>query len=181
LENKKKFKQRLYPAALDVEERLGIGLNLMITQAAHESNWGESELARIADNLFGMTAGTEWQNSKKDIFTIHTKEYSKFPPAKIRYWNREGDIIEKKDDGHGGSILHINVDFRKYANWDESVADWAKKISNSERYEKAYRMAKLNLPDSFFFELQKAGYATDPSYATKLFNLYQDVEKLEIV
>jgi flagellar protein FlgJ len=180
LENKLKFKKRLHPTALDVQQNFGIGANLIITQAAHESNWGESELTRIANNLFGMTAGKSWLDAKKEVFTIHTKEYSKLPPGKIRYWNREGDVIDKKDDGHGGSILNVNIDFRRYGNWDESVQDWAQKISKSERYEEAYRMAKLNLPDSFFYELQRAGYATDPIYATKLFNLFQQVEKLEV-
>lgn len=177
---KTQFKRRLYPVALDIEEALSIPPDFCITQAAHESNWGASELARIAENIFGMTAGAEWVNQGKPVFSIKTKEYSKLPPEKIRYWNREGDIKDKKEDGKGGSILMVEVDFRKYGNWNESMMDWANKISTDERYSKAYEMAKLGIPDAFFYELQSAGYATDPLYGVKLFNLFQEVEKIGV-
>lgn len=175
---KVRFKKLIGGIAEGVKKEYGIAPLLLITQAAHESNWGESELTRIANNLFGMTATKSWYEAKKDIYCIPTKEYSPYSPSKIRYWNREGDIIEKKDDGHGGSILKVKVDFRKYRNWDESCLDWAKKIAMNPRYQEAYKHASSEAPGPFFEALQEGGYATDPSYAKKLISLYDVVKNL---
>ena len=170
-----RFKKRLLPIAETVREEYGIEPLLCVTQAAHESNWGESQLARVADNLFGMTATQSWYDLKKDVYPIGTREYSKFPPEKIRYWNRSGDIISKVSDGNGGSILMVEVDFRKYKNWDESVADWANKIATKERYKQAYYYAKTGDAKDFFASLQAGGWATDPNYALKMMGVYDVV------
>ena len=174
-----RFKKRLLPIAERIMEEFGIPPELIITQAAHESNWGESQLSRAADNLFGMTANESWIKNGRDIYSIASREYSKFPPEKIRYWNEQGDIIEKKTDGHGGSILMVEIRFRKYKSWDESVDDWAHKIANTERYKQAYFYAKLGSANDFFYELKKSGYATDPEYSEKLLNVYNVVSGLK--
>ncbi len=75
-----------------------------------------------------------------------------------------------------GRRVTINDNFRKYNSWQESIEDHGRLLQNS-RYAKA--MAVKNDPDQFARELQKAGYATDPEYASKLIsimksnNLYQ--------
>lgn len=178
LTTKIRFKKRLLPIAEKVREEYGIEPLLCITQAAHESNWGESQLARVADNLFGMTATQSWYDLKKEVYPIATKEYHHLPPEKIKYWNRPGDILEKRDDGNGGSILMVEVDFRKYRSWDDSVLDWANKIATKERYKQAYYYAKLGEAKEFFDSLQTAGYATDLAYSLKLMSVYNVVRGL---
>lgn len=75
-----------------------------------------------------------------------------------------------------GRTVTVNANFRKYNSWQESIEDHGKLLQNA-RY--ANCLKYKNDPDQFARELQKAGYATDPSYASKLIsimksnNLYQ--------
>lgn len=178
LKTKIRFKNRILVPALQVKSIYGFNELICVTQAAHESNWGESQLSRVADNLFGMTSNKSWEDAKREIYKIQTKEYSKFPPEKIRYWNRPGDIVEKRSDGKGGSILMVEVDFRKYRSWDDSVMDWAEKIASEPRYVNAFFHSKADNPKEFFQALHSAGYATDPDYAQKLLSVYEVVKNL---
>ncbi|MBP6753009.1 MAG: glucosaminidase domain-containing protein, partial [Alicycliphilus sp.] len=56
--------------------------------------------------------------------------------------------------------------FRAYDSYEDSFKDYARLINDSPRYEKA--RAKTHSAVAFAAELQKAGYATDPQYASKL-------------
>lgn len=173
-----RFKKRLLPIAEKIREEYGIPPELCIAQAAHESNWGESQLARAASNLFGIISSPSWVESGREVYPIPSKEYSKYPPEQIKYWSRPGDVIDKREDGNGGSILMVEVQFRKYKSWDDSVLDWASRIATKERYKQAYAYAKMNDADGFFKSLKEAGYATDPNYSLKLSAVYQAVLSL---
>lgn len=173
-----RFRNRLYPAALKIEETTGIKKEFLIAQAAHESGWGQSDLARRDNNLFGMTATEDWLAAGHPITTMPTREYSKYPPEKIRYWTRPGDVIEKMKDGKGGSVLKVMRDFRKYTNWDESMEDWADRISNLPLYKLAYSYAKEGDAEKFISAVAEAGYGSDPRYATKLTGVYHAVTQL---
>ena len=67
-----------------------------------------------------------------------------------------------------GRKIHIKAKFRKYHNWAESIADHGRLLQTS-RYRNAMRYK--NDPDRFAKELQRAGYATDPRYASKLISI----------
>lgn len=115
----------------------------MLGQAALESGWGKREI-RNADgstshNLFGMKAGPSWTGKTT---TAVTTEYVNGTPVTRR---------EK---------------FRAYDSYADSFKDYAKVIANNPRYEKV--MASGGDAAKFAQGLQKAGYATDPHYATKL-------------
>ena len=179
--SKMRFVKRLLPVASNIEKINKIPARFIVAQAAHESNWGNSELTRLACNLFGITADTEWLKLNKPSYSIATKEYSKYPPEKIKYWSRVGDILEKKPDGRGGSILKVVVAFRKYANWDESIQDWAQHISSNERYRKVIETAYTNDPRAYYGALKDAGYATDPNYDKKLVAVYEKVKEVESI
>lgn len=165
--DKKEFKERIYQSALLALDKLQIDPLITMTQAAHESNWGNSGLTDKANNLFGYTANQLWKEANKPMLAMQTTEYSHFPPDKVRYWNTPGDIVEKIPHGTG-SKLTVTVMFRKYENWDESVLDWAKSISKLERYAAAYGWAKEGKLPEYARSVQMAGYATDPTYAEKL-------------
>lgn len=68
-----------------------------------------------------------------------------------------------------GKYIRIQDKFRKYHSWRESIDDHARLLSQGSRYKPC--MANKNNPDQFARELQKAGYATDPQYASKLIGI----------
>ena len=68
-----------------------------------------------------------------------------------------------------GHYVTITDGFRKYHSWSESIADHADLLSTGSRYRRA--MQVKNDPNQFAQEIHKAGYATDPSYASKLIEI----------
>jgi len=137
------FQEKLAAHADEAAAATGIPAKFMLGQAALESGWGKREI-RNADgttshNLFGIKAGPSW---KGKTTTAVTTEYVNGTPVTRR---------EK---------------FRAYDSYADSFKDYAKVIANNPRYEKV--MASGGDAASFAQGLQKAGYATDPHYATKL-------------
>lgn len=76
-----------------------------------------------------------------------------------------GTVRVRTKEFVNGRMITISDNFRKYNTWMESIEDHGKLLQKS-RYAKA--MAQKNNPDRFAEELYKAGYATDPNYASKL-------------
>jgi flagellar protein FlgJ len=115
----------------------------MIGQAAHETGWGRSEIKKpdgsTSFNLFGIKAGAGW---KGKVAEVTTTEYI------------------------NGQARKVTAKFRAYDSYADSFRDYAKLIGNSPRYEKV--MNNLHSAQAFASGLQKAGYATDPQYASKL-------------
>jgi flagellar protein FlgJ len=137
------FQEKLGAHAEAASRETGIPAKFMLGQAALESGWGKREL-RNADgsashNLFGIKAGPGW---KGKVATAVTTEYVNGVPQ---------TRVEK---------------FRAYDSYADGFKDYAKLISKNPRYEKV--MASAGDASSFAHGLQKAGYATDPHYATKL-------------
>ena len=130
-------------AAERVAQASGIPSSFMIGQAGHETGWGKSEI-RNADgsnshNLFGIKAGGSWTGK---VAEITTTEYIDGEPRKV------------------------TAKFRAYASFEDSFRDYAKLIGDSPRYAQA--RANTGSAHAYASELQRAGYATDPSYAAKL-------------
>jgi hypothetical protein len=69
----------------------------------------------------------------------------------------------------GGRYITINDKFRAYNNPSESFADHDKLLGTS-RYK---NVVKAQDYKSQAYEIQKAGYATDPAYAQKLINIIE--------
>lgn len=147
------FKQKMMPIALDEQRRSGIDPNVTITQAAHESNWGRSGLTVKANNLFGFT-GESWEKAGKPVLKLPTTEYIK------------------------GVKTTVNRPFRSYSSWAESVRDWGTLISGKNIYRTAYAFAKQGNVPEFADAVAKAGYATDPAYASSLQSVYQVVKSI---
>lgn len=163
------------PFALVIENALSIPSIISTTQSAHESRWGNSQLSEEANNYFGMTTDDAglWIKNGGAVISFPSTEYSPLPPNRIRYWKREGDILEKKDNGKGGSILTIMVDFRKYGSALDSFSDWSKHIVSL--YPDAYACAKKNDINGFFTEVGKK-YGTDTQYANSCLQLLKDIQ-----
>jgi LysM repeat protein len=149
--NKRQFIEAAAPAAQDTQRRLGIPASVTIAQAIHESYWGSSNLARNANNFFGIKA----RNGEGSAGT---------------YWMDAWEVINGQD-------VIVPEPFRKYNSPDESFIDHGQFFLRNSRYHGAFRYS--NDPRAFAHAVADAGYATDPAYAPKLigimdqFNLYQ--------
>jgi flagellar protein FlgJ len=137
------FRDRLTAEAEAASRTTGIPAKFMLGQAALESGWGKREI-RAADgstshNLFGIKATGGWKGKVAEAVTT---EYVNGVPQRR---------VEK---------------FRAYDSYADAFQDYAKLLQNNPRYENV--LANAQDAQSFAQGLQRAGYATDPSYAAKL-------------
>lgn len=139
------FQDKLASHAEEASRASGIPAKFMLGQAALESGWGRREIkgrdGSNSHNLFGIKAGPGW---KGRVVETATTEYVNGKPQ-VR--------VEK---------------FRAYDSYADSFKDYARLLSNNPRYEKALAAASGTDAAGFARNLQRAGYATDPHYATKL-------------
>ncbi|QXL84246.1 flagellar assembly peptidoglycan hydrolase FlgJ [Comamonas sp. NLF-1-9] len=147
------FVQQHRAAAQAVARESGIPAAFMLGQAGHETGWGRSAI-RTADggnshNLFGIKATGGWQGK---VAEVTTTEYIDGTPRKLV------------------------ARFRAYDSYEESFRDYARLITQNPRYEKA--LAKVDSVQGWAAELQRAGYATDPNYASKLSRAIQSTMAL---
>ena len=101
-----KFIEEIKDAAIKNYKEYKILPSITIAQAILESSWGESDLAQIYNNLFGIKADSSW---KGEYVTLETFEF---------YDTK----IEDK--------------FRVYSNKNQSIKDHAKFLVDNQRYKK---------------------------------------------
>ncbi len=136
-------------------KRSGILASVSAAQFIRESNYGKSELAQNANNMFGMKcriSNNTWDGSTWDGASKYTKQ------------TREEYTL--------GIKTIVTRDFRKYSCIEDSVADHSAYLlgamnerEGKKRYEglvgeKDYRKAAQIIKDG--------GYATDSAYVEKL-------------
>ena len=98
--------------------------SLILAQGILESNFGNSELAIKANNIFGVKGiGDDGK------YTINTKEFIK------------------------GKEIIVKADFRKYSNWNACVKEQVDRFTKNPRYsklvgEKDYKKAYRLVTDS---------------------------------
>ncbi len=137
------FVTTLMPAAKQAAERLGVAPEALLAQAALETGWGR-HLMRMPDggpahNLFGIKADSRWSGERVKLRTL---EYEQ------------------------GVAVRKSAAFRAYDSWEQSFQDYAEFIIGNPRY--ALALENSADPRRYLDELQKAGYATDPAYASKI-------------
>ena len=137
------FQEKLGAHAEAAEAVTGVPAKFMLGQAALETGWGKRMIRNAdgsnANNLFGIKAGPNW---KGKTATAVTTEYV---------------------DGHPRQRVEK---FRAYDTPADSFKDYARMLTNNPRYEKVLNHA--GDASAFAHGLQRAGYATDPHYGTKL-------------
>jgi hypothetical protein len=121
----------------------GVPASVTVAQAILESDWGESSLARIANNYFGIKA-TGRIGSGGVV------------------WMRTWEVI-------GGQDVFLQEPFRAYRSLADSVADHATLFTGLRLYSAAMKV--VHDPLAFAEEIHTAGYSTDPSYVSKLARL----------
>lgn len=139
------FVARLSPAASAASQQSGVPASLILGQAALESGWGKREIMNAdgtpSHNLFGIKAGSNW---KGKVAQATTTEYV-------------GGVPQKTVQA-----------FRSYGSYQEAFDDYAQFISSNPRYSHVTQAAS---DDDAAHRIQKAGYATDPNYASKLIRI----------
>lgn len=102
---------------------------------------GGSTLARDYNNYFGIKKGSSWTGK---TVTLSTKE------------------------NYNGIDVYIKDEFRVYDTPRQSFEDRVNLLLNSSRYKDVYT---YDTPEEQAKALQRAGYATDPNYASKLIQI----------
>ena len=80
-----------------------------------------------------------------------------------------GSLTVRTREVVNGRSIYINAAFKAYHNAAESFVDHGKMLRRLSRYAPCFRYRRD--PAQFCRELQKAGYATDPHYASALINI----------
>src|SRR3546814_10730213 len=79
-------------------------------------------------------------------------------------WN--GRTVNAMTTEYVNGVAHRQIEkFRAYDSYADSFRDYAKLLSNNPRYEKV--LANASDVHGFAQGLQRAGYATDPHYASR--------------
>lgn len=143
---KEQFIASVKPEAQAMMKQHHVYASITIAQAILESNWGKSTLAAKYYNLFGVKSDDP-NNSK----VLRTQEYV------------------------NGEWITINGRFQVYASWNASIDEHALLMVNGTTYNSqqyAQVIAATSYQDAAQ-ALQNAGYATDPTYASKLISIIQ--------
>jgi flagellum-specific peptidoglycan hydrolase FlgJ len=138
-----RFIDSIAEAAVESADRTGVPASVTIAQAILETYWGSSRLAREGNNYFGIKAQTRGGTAGSIRFDV---------------W----EVI-------GGRNVVQSQAFRAYDAIAESFVDHGLFFVENGRYTRA--MAAKNDARQFAHEINRAGYATDPAYASKLIAL----------
>ena len=144
------FQAKMAPHVEEASRATGIPANLMLGQAALESGWGKREI-KSADgtnshNLFGIKATGGW----------------------------DGKVVEATTTEYINGVKQKRIEkFRAYDNYADSFKDFAKLMQSNPRYQNV--MSNMHDSQAYAKAMQKAGYATDPQYASKLANVIDKV------
>ncbi|KNH23294.1 flagellar rod assembly protein FlgJ [Pseudomonas syringae] len=137
------FVNTMLPMAKEAADRIGVDPRYLVAQAALETGWGKSVMraqdGSSSHNLFGIKASSNW---KGDSARAITSEF------------RNGERVKE------------TAEFRSYGSYKDSFHDLVTLLQSNNRYQDVLKSA--DNPEQFVRELQKAGYATDPDYASKI-------------
>ena len=131
-DNAVKYIDRFKTIAVAEMKRTGVPASIKLAQGILESGYGSSELAKKANNHFGMKCGSQW-NGKS--YKHQGSCYRAYPSAEICY-KEHSEFLKRKH--YEGLFKLKKTDYK----------GWAK-------------------------GLQKAGYATDKNYPSKLIELIE--------
>lgn len=137
------FAAAMLPMAEKAAARLGVDPHYLVAQAALETGWGKS-IIRNGDgssshNLFGIKTHGQWQGDSANVLTSEYRDGVRQPER---------------------------ASFRSYDSFEQSFNDYVDFLHRNGRYAQA--LQRTGSGDEFFRELQAAGYATDPRYASKV-------------
>ncbi|MCB9295891.1 MAG: LysM peptidoglycan-binding domain-containing protein [Lewinellaceae bacterium] len=128
-------------------ERAGIPASIKLAQAILESNAGKSDLARRANNHFGIKCGSDW----------------------------DGKTYYKKDDDYNEKGELVESCFRSYRNPEASFvahSEFLRDPAKQFRYGFLFRLDPTDYK-GWAEGLRRAGYATSANYPRKLIDIIE--------
>jgi peptidoglycan hydrolase FlgJ len=153
VQSREDFVRQVWPHAEAAGRALGVDPATIVSHAALETGWGRSLPKQTGGetsyNLFGIKAGRGWAGASAPASTLEFRE---------------------------ARAVRGVENFRAYDSLGAGVADYARLLGNSPRYALALNTGS-NVA-AFAGALQRAGYATDPHYATKLQAVAAQVQSL---
>ncbi len=136
------FVALVMPVATAAGSVLGVDPKALVAQAALESNWGRQVPAAEGGssyNLFGIKANPDWAGRR---------------------------VVKDTLEFAGGVAERRREPFRAYDSVAHGFADYVELLRSHDRYSAALEHGAD--PERFAEALQRAGYATDPAYSTKI-------------
>lgn len=134
---RQEFAAKYYADVVKATQGTGILPETALSQMILESDAGNSQLSREANNFFGIKASSSWDG---EVYYIKTKEYNK-----------------------DGSIYWETAAFRKYPSVLDSIKGYVQFLQQNPRYAKAGVFNAKTVADQAA-ALKAAGYATDVNY-----------------
>lgn len=136
------FVQRLAGPAQQASRSSGVPAELIVAQAALETDWGRRKITTAggedSHNLFGIKAGGRWRGASTEVMTTEFQD---------------------------GEMRKQLQSFRAYSSDEAALADYTQLIGSNANYA---GVLSARDPLQAAHALQKGGYATDPDYASKL-------------
>lgn len=145
---REQFVKLYFPLAKQVTAGTGLFPQTLLAQAIVESQAqgqggnfypGESKLAKVYHNYFGIKANSAWHGPR---INLKTGEYNA-----------------------AGQYSYQNDFFRVYENIGDSFRDYVKFLKTNPRYKNVFKAPTF---EQQVKEIQSAGYATNPQYASIL-------------
>ena len=143
------FIERIAPLAIKYMNQEGILASLTLAQAIIESDFGRSELAVEANNLFGMKANSTWKGAI--------------------YKKRTTEIVN-------GRTIDIESNFCKFISQEECIKYRSTVFLKMDRYKPLWGVTDYKVAAQTIYE---CGYATDPKYPKKLIDVIEKYKLYE--
>ncbi|TMP10387.1 flagellar assembly peptidoglycan hydrolase FlgJ [Pseudoalteromonas sp. S3178] len=142
-ETAEQFVSSVWEHAKTAAQKIGLNPAVMVAQAALETGWGKHIISKSdggsSNNLFNIKSDKSWEGDKASKVTLEFEQ---------------------------GTAVKKQASFRAYDSIKDSVNDFVDFLTQNPRYEEA--LQNTAKPNEFLDSLQKAGYATDPNYASKI-------------
>jgi len=116
---------------------------VVIAQGALESGNGQSALAKVHNNYYGIKASRDW---KGKVVTMKTDEF------------------------YNGVKSNINGTFRAYNSFYDSTKDYVKFLQENPRYVNG-GVFDASTPEEQVQALKNSGYATAPTYVSNVLSV----------
>lgn len=137
------FLQVIHEAVVQDMKQTGILASLTAAQALLESGRGNSSLARMYNNLFGMKKSTDWTGKTIDLPTTEYRD---------------------------GVPYTVIATWKVYNNWSESIADHSALFNKYDRYKNLRGLTDYKLACRY---VREDGYATSPTYTDSLIKVIE--------
>jgi flagellum-specific peptidoglycan hydrolase FlgJ len=152
------FIEGLSSLAKQEAKKFGIPAAIKLAQGGLESNWGNSKLAKEANNYFGLKDKTDFTAKEMELIANRIKHRTKEFENNVAVNKTETFCVYET---RWASFRHHSLKLRQRID---------------KKFNKGYaKMKNIPLKDykKWAWALQESGYSTDPDYAKKLIEIIE--------